>query len=164
MSYRDINLPVCRRINDLLNQMTLDEKLAQIYSYWMFDLLDRDHQLALDKIKCLLSNGIGQITRAGGASAFDPLSSAKAVNRIQLYLTTETRLGIPAIVHEEGCCGYMALGATVFPQMLGLASTFRPELAQQMAGVIRTQMRRVGAHHSLSPVLDVGRDARWGRV
>ncbi|HVP21636.1 MAG TPA: glycoside hydrolase family 3 N-terminal domain-containing protein [Anaerolineaceae bacterium] len=164
MSYRDATLPISRRVASLLAQMTLDEKLAQIYSYWMFDLLDANHQLAPEKIKDLLSNGIGQITRAGGGSAFDPLSSAKAVNMIQRYLTTETRLGIPAIVHEECCCGYMALGATVFPQMLGMASSFQPELAQQMANVIRAQMRRVGAHQGLGPVLDVGRDARWGRI
>lgn len=164
MSYRDATLSIPRRVAALLGQMSLDEKLAQMYAYWMFDLLDGDHQLSWDKIKSLLSNGIGQITRAGGASAFDPLSSAKAVNAMQHYLASETRLGIPAIVHEECCLGYMALGGTVFPQMLGLASTFRPELAQQMTAEIRTQMRAVGAHQGLSPVLDVARDARWGRV
>jgi len=164
MSYRDAALPISRRVADLLAQMTLDEKLAQIYSCWMFDLLDGDHQLAQEKIKRLISNGIGQITRAGGASAFEPLSSARAVNTVQRYLVTQTRLGIPAIIHDECCCGYMALGATVFPQMLGLASSFQPELAQQMTSVIRTQMRAVGVHQGLGPVLDVGRDARWGRV
>ncbi len=164
MTYRDPAAPISRRVADLLGLMTLEEKLAQVTSCWMFDLLDRDHRLSLEKIGRQLSNGIGQITRAGGASAFDPLSSAKAVNEIQRYLATETRLGIPAIVHEECCCGYMALGGTVFPQMLGLASSFQPELAQQMTGVIRTQMRSVGAHQGLSPVLDVGRDPRWGRV
>jgi beta-glucosidase len=164
MSYQDATLPITKRVSDLLAQMTLDEKLAQIYSYWMFDLLDENHQLALEKIKCLISNGIGQITRAGGASAFDPLSSAKTVNSIQRYLTSQTRLGIPAIVHEECCCGYMALGATIFPQMLGLASTFQTEFAQQMTSIIREQMRAVGAHQGLAPVLDVARDGRWGRV
>jgi len=164
MSYRDTSIPITERVFDLLGQMTLDEKLAQLYSYWIFDLLDEHHHLSTEKISCLLSNGIGQITRAGGASTFNPLSSARAVNELQRYLVTETRLAIPAIVHEECCSGYMALGGTVFPQIIGLASTFQPELAQQMTTVIRTQMRAVGAHLGLAPVLDVARDPRWGRV
>ncbi len=101
------------------------------------------------KWRQLLALGIGQITRLGGSSIFDPVSSARAANLIQRYLVTETRLGIPAIVHEECCSGYMALGGTVFPQMIGLASTFQPELAEKMTAVIRTQMRAVGAHQGL---------------
>ena len=164
MSYRDATFPIPERVSDLVGQMTLDEKLAQLYSFWIFDLLDGEHRLSSEKLKNLISNGIGQITRAGGASAFDPAASARAVNTIQRYLLTETRLAIPAIVHEECCSGYMALGGTVFPQMIGLASTFRPDLAQQMTDVIRKQMRAVGAHQGLAPVLDVARDSRWGRV
>ena len=164
MSYRDASLAIPERVADLLGQMTLDEKLAQIYSCWMFDLLDDRHILSTDKIKCLFSNGIGQISRAGGASTFAPGAVAKTVNTIQRYLLTETHLGIPAIVHEECCSGYMALGGTAFPQMLGLASTFQPELAEKMTTVIRKQMRAAGAHQGLAPVLDVARDARWGRV
>ena len=164
MSNHTAGLPISNRVADLLAQMTLDEKLAQISSRWMFDLLNGNHQVDQEKIKCLISKGIGQITRAGGASGFDPFSSAKAINMIQHYLVNETRLGIPAIVHEECCCGYMALGATIFPQMLGLASSFQPNLAQQMTDVIRRQLRAVGAHQGLAPVLDVGRDARWGRI
>jgi beta-glucosidase len=82
----------------------------------------------------------------------------------QRLLVTQTRLGIPAIIHEECCSGYMAIGATVFPQMIGLASTFQPALAREMTAVIREQMRRVGAHQGLAPVLDVARDPRWGRL
>jgi len=73
-------------------------------------------------------------------------------------------LGIPAVVHEECCSGYMARGATVFPQAIGVASTWQPELVEAMGDVIRQQMRSVGGHHALAPVLDVARDARWGRV
>jgi beta-glucosidase len=163
MSHRDA-LPIPERVEDLLGQMTLDEKLAQLYSFWIFELLDEEQHLSARKMKHRLANGIGQITRAGGASTFDPTSSARTVNAIQHFLLNETRLGIPAIVHEECCSGYMALGGTIFPQMLGLASSFRPELAEQMAAVIRRQMRSVGAHQGLGPVLDVGRDPRWGRV
>jgi beta-glucosidase len=164
MSYRDAFLPADKRVADLLGQMTLDEKLAQLYSCWLRDLLDDDHALSTGKICQMLALGIGQITRVGGSSIFDPLSSARAANTLQRYLLTETRLGIPAIVHEECCAGYMALGGTVFPQMIGLAGTFRPELAGKMGAVIRAQMRAVGAHQALAPVLDVARDPRWGRL
>ncbi|HVM72133.1 MAG TPA: glycoside hydrolase family 3 N-terminal domain-containing protein [Anaerolineales bacterium] len=164
MTYPDATLPVSRRVADLLDRMTLDEKLAQLSAYWMRDLLEDSHRLSSSKLKRLLALGIGQITRAGGSSVFGPVESARTTNTIQHYLVNETRLGIPAIVHEECCAGYMALGGTMFPQMIGLASTFQPELAQAMTDTIRIQMRAVGAHQGLAPVLDVTRDPRWGRV
>jgi len=164
MSYRDSNLSVRSRVADLLDRMTLDEKLAQLNSHWMRDLLEDSQTLSRAKITERLALGIGQITRSGGSTIFDPVSSARAANIIQRYLVNETRLGIPAIVHEECCSGYMALGGTVFPQMIGLASTFQPGLAQEMTNTIRLQMRAVGAHQGLAPVLDVARDPRWGRL
>ncbi|MDD5368390.1 MAG: glycoside hydrolase family 3 N-terminal domain-containing protein [Anaerolineaceae bacterium] len=157
-------LAIPERVTDLLEQMTLDEKLAQIYSCWMCDLLEDSQRLSTGKIGDLLSNGIGQITRAGGSSTFGPRALAQAINAIQRYLLTETRLAIPAIVHEECCSGFMTLGGTAFPQMIGLASTFQPELAEKMTTIIRQQMRATGAHQGLAPVLDIARDARWGRV
>jgi beta-glucosidase len=164
MSYPDATLPVSRRVADLLDRMTLDEKLAQLTSQWMRDLLEDSHTLSSAKIASLLALGIGQITRSGGSTIFDPVASARAANTIQRYLVNETRLGIPAIIHEECCNGYMALGGTVFPQMIGLASTFQPGLAEEMTNVIRLQIRAVGAHQGLAPVLDVARDPRWGRL
>jgi beta-glucosidase len=164
MSVPDATLPVARRVADLLDRMTLDEKLAQLYSHWMRDFLDDSRTLSSGKMERLLALGIGQITRVGGSTIFDPVASARAANTIQHYLVHETRLGIPAIVHEECCSGYMALGGTAFPQMIGLAGTFQPELAQKMTDAIRQQMRAVGAHQGLAPVLDVARDPRWGRL
>jgi beta-glucosidase len=93
-----------------------------------------------------------------------PREAAALANTIQKYLQDNTRLKIPAIIHEECCSGYMAFGATVFPQAIGVASTWEPELVEAMTTVIRQQMRAVGAHHALAPVIDVARDARWGRV
>jgi beta-glucosidase len=164
MVYRNATTPIARRVADLLGRMNLDEKLAQLYSCWLRDLLDDRRSLSSGKMQQLLGLGIGQITRVGGSSLFDPVSSARAANEIQRFLVTRTRLGIPAIIHEECCSGYMALGGSVFPQMIGLAGTFQPELAEKMTSAIRTQMRAVGAHQGLSPVLDVARDPRWGRV
>jgi beta-glucosidase len=152
-----------KRVSDLLDQMTLDEKLAQIGSWWIYDLQTKG-QLDQQKIAEKLKHGIGQITRLAGASTLDPQSAAKTANQIQRFLVGQTRLGIPAIVHEECCSGAMVLGGSSYPQMLGLTSTFQPELAEQMADVIRKQLRAIGAHQGLAPVLDVARDPRWGRV
>ena len=154
---------LAKRVSDLLSQMTLNEKLAQIGSYWMYDLQTKG-QLDQQKIAEKLKHGIGQLTRVAGASTLDPQSVAKAANTIQRYLVEHTRLRIPAIVHEECCSGAMVLGGSMYPQMLGLASTFQPELAEQMTTAIRQQLRAIGAHQGLAPVLDVARDPRWGRV
>jgi beta-glucosidase len=150
-------------VSDLLSQMTLDEKLAQIGSCYIYDLQTKG-QLDQQKIEEKLQDGIGQVTRLAGASTLDPQSAAKAANRIQRFLVERTRLGIPAIVHEECCSGAMVLGGSTYPEVLGLAGTFQPELAEQMATVIRKQLRAIGAHQGLAPVLDVARDPRWGRI
>ncbi len=151
------------RVETLLSQMTLEEKLAQIGSYWMYELQTGGNPDS-EKIKSKLGNGIGQITRVAGASMLDPVAAAKAGNQLQKFLVEETRLGIPAILHEESCSGAMLLGGTAFPQMIGLASTFQPELAEQMTKEIRKQLLAIGARQSLAPVLDVSRDPRWGRT
>jgi beta-glucosidase len=162
-NYQDATRSIAERVDDLLSRMTLDEKIAQLGSYWVYELLN-GLAFSPEKAQNLLRNGIGHITRIGGASNVRPNESANLANSIQKFLIKNTRLGIPAVIHEECCSGYMARGATVFPQAIGVASTWEPKLVEAMSGVIRTQMRSVGAHHALAPVLDVARDARWGRV
>lgn len=152
-----------RNLDSLLDQMTLDEKLAQLGSQWMIELQTKG-ELDQAKISSKFKHGIGQVTRLAGASTLDPQSAAKAANQVQRFLVEETRLGIPAIIHEECCCGAMVLGGTMYPQILGLAATFQPQLAQDMTTAIRSQLLAIGARQALSPVLDIARDPRWGRV
>jgi beta-glucosidase len=154
---------ITKKVSDLIHRMTIEEKLAQIGAYWVYELQSKG-KLDSAKIQQKLKNGIGQITRNGGACNLMPLETARSANRLQKFLKEETRLGIPAIIHEECCAGVMSAGGSIFPQMIGLASTFRPELAEKMTATIRHQMRAVGAHQGLAPVLDVARDPRWGRV
>lgn len=161
--FRDSSLSIADRVGALMAQMTLPEKIAQLGSFWIYEILD-DITFSADKGKRMMGNGIGQITRLGGASNVKPQESAHLANVIQKFLVETTRLGIPAVIHEECCSGYMARGATVFPQAIGVASTWEPELVEAMTGVIREQMRSVGGHHALAPVLDVTRDPRWGRT
>ena len=146
----------------ILAQMTLDEKIAQLGSCWAYEIAD-DCEFSPVKAGNLLKHGIGQITRTAGGSRLEPVAVAKLNNTLQKFLRDQTRLGIPAMVHEECCSGYMGLGGTAFPQMIGLSSTFQPDLAARMTAEIRKQMRGVGAHQGLAPVLDVARDPRWGR-
>ena len=151
------------QVSELLARMTLAEKLSQLGSCWVYELHTKG-ELDDSKIKEKLTLGIGQITRNAGASDLTPREAAISANRLQLFLKEHTRLGIPAIIHEECCSGLMSAGSTIFPQIIGLASTFRPELAERMTDAIRVQMRAIGAHQGLAPVLDVGRDPRWGRI
>ena len=161
--YRDPRLAVDERVRDLLARMTLEEKLAQLGGVWGLSLTDAG-RFSEAKAKDLLRHGTGHITRLAGASVLTPRESASLANLLQRFLRESTRLGIPAIVHEESCAGYSARAATCFPQAIGIASTWEPQLVEEMARVIRCQMRAVGAHQALAPVLDVARDPRWGRT
>ncbi|MFN8442512.1 MAG: glycoside hydrolase family 3 protein [Caldilineaceae bacterium] len=161
--YQNPNLSIEERVANLLSLMTLEEKIAQIGSYWIYELLD-NQSFDRSKAQQKLAHGIGQITRLAGASSLDPIGCAKLSNELQRFLVEQTRLGIPALIHEECCSGYTARNATAFPQIIGLASSWQPELAEAMTGEIRKQMRAVGAHQGLSPILDIGRDPRWGRI
>jgi beta-xylosidase len=162
-AYRDPSRAVAERVEDLLGRMTLAEKIAQLGSVWVFQLTDGP-TLSEERAGELLRDGLGQVTRISGASGLDAAGAATLANAIQRYLVEETRLGIPAIVHEEVCSGVMSRGSTVFPQAIGVASTWDPELAEALADAVRVQLRAMGAHQGLSPVLDVCRDPRWGRT
>jgi beta-glucosidase len=169
LPYKQPQLPVTQRVRDLLGRMTLDEKLAQLSAAWFLEIADGElfsesTSLSVSKAQARIGNGIGQITGLASRSSFKPKQVAQATNAVQTFLTQNTRLGIPAIFHDECCCGFMAREATTFPQMIGLASTWDPDLAEAMSSVFRKQMRSVGTRQGLAPVLDICRDPRWGRV
>ncbi|MFX0186126.1 MAG: glycoside hydrolase family 3 N-terminal domain-containing protein [Candidatus Hodarchaeota archaeon] len=161
--YLDPNQPIEKRVEDLISRMTIKEKVAQLGSQYAPSLMELN-ELSHEKMKRLIGQGIGQITRIGGTMNITPEESVKIANDIQKFLKEQTRLGIPAIVHEECLCGYTAKNATIFPQIIGVASTWEPELVEAMTRKIGEQMRIVGAHQGLSPVLDIARDPRWGRT
>src|SRR5213593_1616365 len=143
--------------------MTLDEKVAQLGGVWVTELV-ADDRLDVERARVRLRHGTGHVTRIGASTGLGPAARARLLNDIQRVLVEDTRLGIPAIVHEESVGGFCARDATVFPQAIGLAATWDPDLVEAVAGVIREQMLAVGARHTLSPVLGVARDPRWGRV
>lgn len=164
-SHMNANLSINERVNQLIALMTVEEKVAQLHGVWTSDLINyQTKQFVLEKARLAIPHGTGHITRIAVVSLLPPEQRAELANDIQHYLVNETRLGIPGIVHEESCAGYMAKDATTFPQAIGLAATWEPDLIEAMSNVIRRQMRAVGAHHALAPVLDIAREPRWGRV
>ncbi|MFN8620142.1 MAG: glycoside hydrolase family 3 N-terminal domain-containing protein [Chloroflexota bacterium] len=160
--YRDPSRSVDERLDDLLARMTLDEKLAQLGSFWAFEVLT---DLALDEAKLLelAADGIGHVTRIVGSTNLGPRDGALLANAIQRHLVERTRLGIPAMVHEESLHGVMGADRTCYPQSIGLAATWDPELVERVAARIGRELRAGGAHQTLAPVIDISRDPRWGR-
>ncbi len=161
--YQDSSRGVEARTDDLLGRMQLPEKIAQLGAVWAASLI-QDDRFSPQKAQAPLANGAGQITRIGASTTLRPAESAALINAIQKHLREETRLGIPTLLHEESCAGFLARDATQFPQAIGMASTWAPDRVEAVGAVIREQMRAVGARQTLAPVLDVARDARWGRV
>jgi len=171
--YLDPRRSAGERARDLLARMTFEEKAAQMHALWLLLSEDGEHRPRQDDftggtdpaaVKKALSHGLGQISRALGSHGVEPRSGVRALNRLQKFLREETRLGIPAISHEECLVGLMARGATMFPSALAYGATWNPGLIEDAAAAIGREARSVGCHQGLAPVLDVSRDVRWGRT
>lgn len=158
--YLDPTATVDERARDLLGRMTLEEKVRQM-SMVMSSKVLKNGKFSLPHANRVLSQkGIGALFEPW----LDPAASARAVTKIQKHLLNKTRLGIPAMIISECLHGYMAPGATMFPAVIGLASTWNPELVKEIASVAALEASAVGVRQALSPDLDLGRDPRWGRI
>ncbi|MER6155080.1 glycoside hydrolase family 3 N-terminal domain-containing protein [Streptomyces sp. NPDC001868] len=169
--WRDRALPAADRVDDLLSRMTLEEKAAQLYGVWVKadsngeDIApDEEEMTEAFDFDELITRGLGQLTRAFGTAPVDPALGAVALARAQRRIMAANRFGIPAVAHEECLAGFTAWRATAYPVPLAWGATFDPALVEEMARHIGRDMRSVGIHQGLSPVLDVVRDPRWGRV
>ena len=163
LPYRDPSRPVDERVEDLLARMTRAEKMAQLGSFWAFEVVGPDG-LDPERLLSLAADGIGQITRLAGSTNLRPIEVAETANAIQRQLVERTRLGIPAIIHEECLHGLIAWSAPCFQQSIGAAASFDPKAVAEVAGTIRRRMLMTGARQALAPVLDIARDPRWGRI
>uniref|UniRef100_UPI0035CA655A glycoside hydrolase family 3 protein n=1 Tax=uncultured Amnibacterium sp. TaxID=1631851 RepID=UPI0035CA655A len=155
----------------LVEAMTLEEKVAQLVGVWVgADAAGGEvapHQNDLNPapdLDALLPNGLGQLTRPFGTRPVDAAVGALSLQRTQERVVAENRFGIPAVAHEECLAGFAAWGATAYPVPLSWGAAFDPAIVREMAARIGADLRRVGVHQGLAPVLDVVRDARWGRV
>jgi beta-glucosidase len=179
--YKDASQPVAARVEDLLKRMTLEEKVQQMVAIWLQKEKIQTAEGEFDPVKASQNfpNGLGQISRpydrraitqgpaagaAPGTNNRGPEDTARYINAAQKWAVEKTRLGIPLIMHEEALHGYVAPGRTSFPQSIGLASTWNPELVEKIFAVAAREMRAVGANLALAPVVDVARDPRWGRI
>jgi beta-glucosidase-like glycosyl hydrolase len=161
--------PVSERVRDLHASMTLEEKLAQLVGYWVDQGGEVVAPLAGEMATSTrydeaTEHGLGHLTRVYGTRPVDPVERAEWLWAEQRRLTQQTRLGIPAIVHEECLTGLAAWKAATFPTPLAWGAAFDPELVEEMGRLIGGSMRELGIHQGLAPVLDVIRDPRWGRV
>jgi len=172
--WTDRTLDLDERVNALLGELTIAEKAAQLGSYWprpeeassdgdvapMQSAFDQDrHDFA-----ATASEGLGHLTRVFGSGPVDPATGVAQLRTMQQFVADHQRLRIPAIAHEECLTGFTTLGATCYPAAIAWGASFEPELVLEMARRIGHDMKAVGVHQGLSPVLDVVRDYRWGRV
>jgi beta-glucosidase-like glycosyl hydrolase len=182
--WHDPTLPVADRVSLLLAQMTLEEKVAQLGSRWVRNGMDDAGRPKADSddahnvapmqdvftasatvsLQDASRHGLGHLTRVYGGLPVTAAEGAAEVIRQHHTVLEGSRLGIPAMVHEECLTGFTTYGATVYPAAIAWGATFDPQLIERMAAAIGRDMAAVGVHQGLSPVLDVVRDYRWGRV
>lgn len=175
--YKNPALPAAARVEDLLKRMTLEEKAAQMMCVWQRKakmLVDDQGNFDYNKAKEAFKDGhgIGQVGRPSDAGApfsapehgRDARQMAELTNAIQKFFIENSRLGIPVIFHEECLHGHAAKDGTSFSQPIGLGATFNPELVERLYAMTAAEAGLRGAHQALTPVVDVARDPRWGRV
>ncbi|HEX2457771.1 MAG TPA: glycoside hydrolase family 3 N-terminal domain-containing protein [Vicinamibacterales bacterium] len=172
-AYKDASRPVDARVADLLGRMTLEEKVAQLQGLWdrKKEIQDADGRFNPTNATKVLGLGIGQISRPSevgntpqGPRGRDAREHAEFVNAVQKWVLANTRLGIPVMFHEEALHGLAAPGGTHFPVPIALASAWDPALVERVMSVAAREARSRGCQEVLSPVVDLGRDPRWGRI
>jgi beta-glucosidase len=168
--YKNPALSAARRVKDLLSRMTLAEKAAQMICVWQKKsetLVNGDGSFDLRKAKAAFKkgHGLGQVGRPSDAGkGKNAREMAELTNAIQKFFIENSRLGIPVMFHEECLHGHAGIGSTSFPQPIGLGATFNPELVESLYAMTAEEARVRGTHQALTPVVDVARDPRWGRV
>ena len=155
-----------RRVEELLEKMTLHEKAGQCCGTYV-GKVGAVRQSLEDVLEEVEEYQLGFATPFGiaGSPHTDPREVAEVANRLQRHAIEESRLGIPLIVPVDATHGHAYVGgATVFPHNLGLAATWEPELARRVGRATAREVRATGAHQNYGPTFDVVRDPRWGRT
>jgi beta-glucosidase len=142
--------------------MTIEEKVAQLMGLWNGGVEDFNDEFLNDpeKMKAAFGKGANSVHPA----FWGLKETVDQRNKIQKYVVDKTRLGIPVIFVDEGQHGMMRRDSTAFPQAIGMACSWDPTLFEKVYSTIAREMRTRGTHHALTPVIDVCREPRWGRV
>ena len=175
--YKQANAPIEERIKDLMERMTVEEKVGQLCCPMGWEMYTKTGNKveASELYKKQMGNGmpIGSYwavlradpwTQKTLENGLTPELAAEALNKLQKFAVEETRLGIPVLFAEETPHGHMAIGATVFPTGLSMASTWNPELLRRAGEVVALEARLQGANVGYGPVLDISREPRWSRM
>lgn len=164
MLYKNKKETVEKRVQDLIERMTLEEKVAQLCAILPHMLLDGD-EISEDKLSHFLKDGLGRIPQFPMPFIKSAEQVAEAFNKVQKYAVEETRLGIPIMAQVECLNGVTSVDATSFPAPIAMASTWEPELVEKAGKITGQQMRAMtNGSNALAPVVDLARDPRWGRV
>ena len=168
--YKDPELSCDERVEDLLSRMTLEEKIAQMQCLWRRradTLLDAAGRFDAAKARAAFADGrgLGHVARPSDAGeGLTARQMAELTNDMQRFFIETSRLGIPVMFHEECLHGLAARESTSYPQPIGLAATFDPDLVERVYATTAAEARARGTHQALTPVVDVAREPRWGRV
>ena len=168
--YKNPAVSAASRVKDLLSRMTIEEKAAQMMCVWQKKsetLVNGDGNFDPRKAKAAFKkgHGLGQVGRPSDAGkGKNAREMAELTNAIQKLFLENSRLGIPVMFHEECLHGHAGIGSTSFPQPIGLGATFNPGLIESLFAMTAEEARVRGTHQALTPVVDVARDPRWGRV
>ena len=153
-----------QQIDELYSKMSQQERIAQLRSMYMDELFDEQGKLDTAKCRQLIPNGIGHFSQFAMQQPRDPNELRDRVAAVQDWLMHNTPNGIPALCHEEVLTGVNTLGATIYPQQIGQACSFNPELAEQKTQQTATALRRMGGILALSPMVDVCRTPSFNRL
>ena len=151
-------------IDQLYNQMTQEERIAQLHGIHLEQFFNDSNQLDTNKCKALLSNGVGHFSQFAVTQRKTPDQLRDMVEQMQQWLIHNTPNGIPALFHEEVLSGIASYEATVYPQQIGLACSFNPELAEKKTYQTATSLRKIGGCLALSPMVDIIRNPSFNRL
>jgi beta-glucosidase len=159
----DENIEIQEKVEKFFSRMTPEEKLAQLMGIRPNDLME-EGKLSIKLCKEKIPNGIGHISQFASSLNLPPNQLRDFVRQLQNFLMTQTPSGVPAIFHEEAITGFSTLGATTFPQQIGMSCTWNPELIEKNMRTTAKSMRQAGSLMALSPMVDVIKSAHWGRI
>lgn len=156
--------PLLKKVNEVYASMSVEERAAQLYGIYPSELLDANGEVSFEKCRELIPHGVGHICQPTSSQDKNADEIRRMLGDIQRYLMTETESGVPALCQDEALSGLTAKGAAAFPQAIGVACSWNPEIVRERTARTAADMRAVGEQLALSPMIDVIRTPHWPRI